>query len=390
MHIQDAVHGYIKLNSEEKAVIDTPQMQRLRKIQQLGLSSLVYPSASHSRFEHSLGVMELSDRFAENLKLSDHKKQEIRMAALLHDSGHGPFSHVSERVAEKQGYSHEDFSCRKIEELEDKYSNDPERLKSIIRGETEFGKIVAGDIDADRMDYLMRDSLNSGVQHGEIDAETIIRLAKMEDEKIVFSRKAVSALENLFTSRFHMLKTLYRHHTVQIADKMLERALADLANEIDIEDLMELNDYETHNLLLKSEGVSKRLYSRVNSRELYKRALVWDIDDVSREGLKSLEERIDNPREIEKEIAEECGIKDDKIILDKPETPEIIDIDVYIQKNGELKNLKNVSPITSSLEKAEWRNTQLKIYSPSENLEEVREASVNILSGYKNVLEEFL
>ena len=165
MDIKDPIHGYIKLNDDEKKLLDSPQVQRLRRIRQLGLSSQVYPGATHTRFQHSLGVMSLAGRFADSLNLDEDKKQEIRTAGLLHDTGHGPFSHASENVAEKRDIDHEDISCNVVDQLSGKINSDTDRVKKIIKGELEIGQTVAGDIDADRIDYLMRDAHNSGLNH---------------------------------------------------------------------------------------------------------------------------------------------------------------------------------------------------------------------------------
>jgi HD superfamily phosphohydrolase len=389
-HIEDALHGYIELSDEEIGVLDSPEMQRLRRIRQLGLSSLVYPSATHTRFQHSLGVMHLAGRFAESLGLDDRRTRELRIAGLLHDSGHGPFSHVSERIAEKRGRSHEDFSCRVVETLEDTYSVDQERLKKIIQGELEIGQVVAGDIDADRMDYLMRDSHSSGLEHGEIDTDTIIRLAEIDSRRLVFNHKAVQALESLFTSRFQMIKTLYNHHATLIAEKMLQRSLEDyVERESTVDEMMQEDDYTMHSKLLDAEGEAEELYTRIRDRDLYKRALVWTSEDVPREGLKSLEDRIENPGQVEKKIAEEAGVEESRVIIDTPETPEIQEIDVRIKKNGNLRNLKDESPIPDALTEAEWRTVAMKVYCPRENVQEVHEAAKKVLKDYTRVLENY-
>lgn len=387
-HIRDSIHGYIELSDEEKDIIDSPQMQRLRRVRQLGLSSLVYPSATHTRFQHSLGVMHLAGEFADSLDLDDERTKELRAAGLLHDSGHGPFSHASEVVAEHHGLSHEDLSCRKVDELEDRFSADPERVKKIIRGELEIGQVVAGDIDADRMDYLMRDAHSSGLEHGNIDTATIIRLASIDSRRLVFEEKAIQALESLFTARFHMIRSLYRHHTSNLAEKMLQRALEDYTT--DIEDMMSMDDYEAHNALLSSEGPSEKLYRRIKDRDLYKRALVWDENDLPREALKSLEKRIQNPRRIEKEIASEAGVEEHEVVIDKPDTPGIQDIDVKVKKDSGVEKLADNSPIIGSLEEAEWRMVEMRVYSPEGKREEVRKAAEKVLKDYTSVLEGYL
>ncbi|MFB6291765.1 MAG: HD domain-containing protein [Candidatus Nanohaloarchaea archaeon] len=389
-HVKDALQGYIELDDEETQVIDSPEMQRLRRIQQLDGADLVYPSATHTRFQHSLGVMHLAGKFAESLDLDDERQKELRIAALLHDSGHGPFSHASELVAEKHGRSHEDFSCEVVDSLEKRYSVDPERVKRIIRGELEIGQVVAGDIDADRMDYLMRDAHSSGLEHGHIDADTIIRLAEIDSRRLVFSSKAVQALESLLTSRFHMYKTLYMHHTVVIVRKMLERALEDFAGREGVEELMSMDDRTAHTRLLEAGGDAEKLYSRVTERRLFKRALVWDEHDLERESLKTLEDQIDEPGKLEERIAEEAGVEPRHVIVDPPQTPEIQDINVKVKKKGEVMNLSELSPVPEALTDAEWRTVSMNVYTPEEHIPAVKEAASEVLSDYTRVLGKYI
>ena len=390
MEIEDALHGYIKLNDQEKKVLDSPQVQRLRRIRQLGLSSLAYPSATHTRFQHSLGVMHLAGEFADSLKIGAGRKKELRIAALLHDSGHGPFSHASEVVSEEKGLSHEDRSCKIVEKVSNKFQADEDRVKKIIKGELEIGQVVAGDIDADRMDYLMRDAHGSGIDHGHIDYDTIIRCAEIDSRRLVFNNKAVSALESLFTARFHMINTLYYHHTAVIAEKMLQEALRNLVDkDLSVDDMMEMDDYEAHCKLMESEGASKKIYSKIKDRELYKRALVWDSDSLDRKGLKILENRIEDPKEIEKRISEVADVKEEEVIVDVPKTPEIKDINVKIKKNSEVRSFEEFSPVPKALTDAEWRNVALKVYCPKKELENVRNASEQVLKQYKNRLDQY-
>jgi len=373
MEVQDAVHGYIKLSEEEKRIVDSPSFQRLRRIRQLGFTSLIYPSATHTRFQHSLGVTHLTGKFADSLNLKDEKRKELRLAALFHDTGHGPFSHVSEMMSKQYGVSHEDFSCEVIDRLEDLYSVDRYRLHRIIRGDLEIGQIVAGDIDADRMDYLVRDAHATGVKHGEIDVDTIIRLAEIDSRRLVYDEKAVTSLESLLASRFHMTKSVYKHHAVEIAEKMVQRALDNHLEDNRLERVMRLDDYDAHNELLESEGVSHKLYERVKNRKLYKRAFIYRGDQ---EELKHLEQRIDSPEEIEREIAERAGVKSHEVIVDPPSTPGITDFGINIKKsNGEVVNMSEMSHFPDMLSEAEWQTVDLKVFSPEEVREEVREAA---------------
>ena len=378
-HVRDPLYGYIELNDAEQDIVDSPEMQRLRRIRQLGLSNLVYPGGTHTRFQHSLGVMHLAGKFAESLNLKEERKKELRIAGLMHDSGHGPFSHASEVVAEQKGLSHEELSCRKVRKLEDKIPADTDRIEKIIHGELEIGQAVAGEIDADRMDYLQRDAYFSGVEHGNIDAETIIRLAEIDSRRLVFDHKAVQALEGLLTARFHMIKSVYTHHASQIAEKMLQRSLENYVEQGNsVERMMKLDDYEAHSQLMNSKRTAKNLYSRIKDRKLYKRALVWDIDDLAQTQLEELEKDIDE-KELEKEIAQEAGLEREKVIADKPWTPEIQHLDIKVKKNGKVRNMKHYSPIPEALTEAEWRLVNMAVYSPEGEVEKVREAADKVI-----------
>ncbi|QKQ98103.1 HD domain-containing protein [Candidatus Nanohaloarchaea archaeon] len=376
--IRDSLHGYIQPSEEEWAVLDSPEMQRLRRIRQMGLSPLVYPSGTHTRFQHSLGVMHIAGRFAESLNLNEQRTKEVRMAGLLHDIGHGPFSHASETVAEQKGLSHEEISCRKVDKLEDKFSVSADRVKKMIRGELEVGQIVAGDIDADRMDYLQRDAHTSGVEYGHIDSDTIIRLAQIDSRRLVFDYKAVQALEALLTARFHMIKSVYVHDTSRIAEKMLERALEDYVQKNSLEKMMGMDDYTAHTELLNSSGVAEKYYSRIKDRKLFKTALSWDVENRSREELERLEEKIDE-KQLEKEIAETAAVPQEKVITSKPWTPEIKDIDIKVKRGSKVQKLSSYSPIPEALSRAEWRLVDMNVYTDQARKAKVREAAEQVL-----------
>ena len=374
--VQDSVHGYISLSSSEARVIDTEVFQRLRRIEQLGMTSLVYPSANHTRFQHSLGVLHMAGRFAESLGVDDKVERELRMAGLLHDVGHGPFSHASERVAEKNGISHEDLSCKKVDRLEDVLPVSADRVKKIIRGELEIGKVVAGDIDADRMDYLQRDSHFSGVNYGNIDADTIIRIAEIDSRRVVFDYKGVQALESLLTARLHMIKSVYLHKTCRIAEKMLERALEQFCQETDVREMMKLDDYEAHTQLKKFEEETG-LYSKLSRRELFKTALRKETSKLGESKFESLSSK--SQRDIEELIASEAGINSRNVLVDLPSPKEREKLDVRVKKDGKIRKLDDISSIASSVLETEKNMLDLGIYCPESKIEKVKPAAKNFL-----------
>jgi HD superfamily phosphohydrolase len=333
--------------------------------------------------------MHLAGKFAESTDLSSGMRKKVRYAGLLHDSGHGPFSHASEVIAEKKGYSHEDLSCQVVDGLEDRIPVDVSEIKEMIRGEHELA-IVAGDIDADRMDYLMRDAHFSGLEYGMIDYETLISSAEWNENQLVFNDRAVPALESLFTSRFHMIKTLYTHHAATIAEKMLQRSLEALLEEKDIGEIMKMDDYTAHAELLNAENHASDIYSRIRDRELFKTVLEWKEHEVNREGLKLMEKRIENPRKLEEEVAEEANVDKHHVILDPPSTPKLNDINVQIKSEDSVKRLEDVSPLPNSLTDTEGRTVSMKVYAPEEHREDVRKASKNVLKNYRNALGDYI
>ena len=195
--IRDPVHGLISLRPDERyllELIDTPEFQRLRRIRQLGVSNITYPGAEHTRFAHSLGVMSFTGRILDHLKARYRSHQEIfnlievhertiKAAALLHDTGHGPFSHMMERSF-KSTASHEQRTvliitdpASKVSQVLKNHGIDPDQVRAVIDGTFPvhfLRDIVSSQLDADRMDYLLRDALMTGVEYGRYDAEWII------------------------------------------------------------------------------------------------------------------------------------------------------------------------------------------------------------------------
>ena len=229
--IRDSVYGDISLNKFEEQIMDMPQFQRLRRIKQLGLISLIYPGANHTRFEHSIGTMNLGSKLATELELSNDEIELIRISALLHDIGHGPFSHVSEGVL---SVPHEELTKYVITKtsmrdlLEEKFNvND---IVDIVNGKGYLGPIVSGELDVDRMDYLLRDSHNTGVAYGVIDYERIISNLKLEDG-LILNIKGVQAAEGALVSRYFMYPSVYQHHTTRIVNSMFRRSLRKIIND---------------------------------------------------------------------------------------------------------------------------------------------------------------
>ncbi|MGW8179029.1 MAG: HD domain-containing protein, partial [bacterium] len=187
--IKDPIHGYIELNKQEINIIDSPEFQRLRRLRQLSAAFLTYPGAEHTRFHHSLGVLHVAGKIAQRLVNSEaitgEEALKLRMGGLLHDIGHGPFSHLFEEVIEKRDLNHEQMSTKIIKEtgiadILHENGMDPEEMSTLSIGQHEnkkpyMNQVIAGQFSADVLDYLPRDSYFTGVEYGKVDIDRLVR-----------------------------------------------------------------------------------------------------------------------------------------------------------------------------------------------------------------------
>jgi len=227
--INDPVYGFISItNNLVFKIIEHPWFQRLRRIKQLGLTHYVYPSAIHTRFQHALGCMHLMTETLDVLKskghiITDEEKEGVLVAILLHDIGHGPFSHTLEQSI-VIGLSHEDLSLLIIHEMNIEFDN---RLSLAIEIFTDqypkrfLHQLVSSQLDMDRLDYLSRDSFFTGVAEGTISAHRIIKMLTVSNDELVVESKGIYSIENFIISRRLMYWQVYFHKTVMAAEYML-------------------------------------------------------------------------------------------------------------------------------------------------------------------------
>ncbi|NUN13641.1 MAG: HD domain-containing protein [Myxococcales bacterium] len=239
---RDPVHDIISFDlatpSEATvyALLNTPEVQRLRRIRQLGMTFLVYHGAEHSRFCHSMGVTHLALKYYDRLFAGRHADEfdrtTVAAAALLHDIGHGPFSHVMERIT---GVHHENTTLEIIDDpgsqshqilaaVDTTLPNRVGRLlqKQGLGQETILSDIVSSQLDADRLDYILRDAAATGVRIGTYDLARIIGMAELRDERITVHQRALEAVEGYLIARFHMYKQVYLHRAGRAAERMLD------------------------------------------------------------------------------------------------------------------------------------------------------------------------
>ncbi|HYV44141.1 MAG TPA: HD domain-containing protein [Myxococcaceae bacterium] len=318
MRIRDPIHGTIAVSDEERAVIDTRFYQRLRGVRQLGFGDMAFPGATHTRHAHSLGAMHVSSRMfdavAASADLPDAARARfraaVRLAVLCHDLGHMPLSHASEKIAPARASlklpawlgpssgqaSHEDFTFKIVldggvgECIRERFAPlafGPEEVVSLISGAAPPGgldfehrgvdyapllrAIVSGEMDADRMDYLLRDSLFSGVNYGRYDLDWIVQNlgAAVRDGKayLALARQAAFAFEDFLLSRYHMFLSVYYHHTTVNFDHMLRRWYEEAAGEFEVptalEQFLECDDGALWQALRRSSnGWARRIVAR--------------------------------------------------------------------------------------------------------------------------------
>ncbi len=228
-YVYDELHGFIPLNELELKIIDTPTFQRLRRIKQLAQAWYVYPGAVHTRFSHSLGTFMLAKILSIKLVseglINNDDAKILKIASLLHDIGHTPYSHaLEEYFSRRYGISHEDISKWVIEndpyitEVLDNYGIDPKEVSATIQGLHKciaINELLSSDVDVDRLDYLLRDALHTGVAYGLIDKDRIVQTLTIDDYGYVaIPAKSVQAIESFYIARLHMYRAVYYHKTI--------------------------------------------------------------------------------------------------------------------------------------------------------------------------------
>jgi len=231
--INDPVYGFISIpNDLVYNLVGHPWFQRLRNIRQLGLSSLVYPGAVHSRFQHCLGAMYLTGQAvhtlrSKDIRISAAEEEAVLAAILLHDIGHGPFSHALEHSL-IEDMPHETMSLLIMEELNNAMGGKLTDAIAVFRGEYPrrfFHDLVTGQMDMDRLDYLRRDSFFTGVIEGSVGSDRIIRMLNVSDDRLVVDEKGIYSVEKFLIARRMMYWQVYNHRTVVSAEKLLTSLL---------------------------------------------------------------------------------------------------------------------------------------------------------------------
>lgn len=364
--IKDSVHDHIAVTGVAEDLLDTPMVQRLRHIKQLGTVQFVYPSANHTRFEHSLGVYHLADRALAELGIEGREAERIRAAALLHDVGHGPFSHnIEELTYRHTGKYHDDvdelLAAGEVGEILRTHDLDPAHIAGLVAGEGQFGQLVSGELDVDRMDYLVRDAHHTGVPYGTIDAERLLRELTFVDGELVLDEGNVQTAESLLLARALMNPTVYMHPVARISKAMLRRASEQLVATTDLSG-HELRRMDDHDLLvaLRQTPETATFADRFDARRLLKRAVWAERQHVPDELVGADHEEI---RSLEATIAHRAAVDEADVIIEIPDEPSIRESTTRVVVNDEIRNLGEQSPLVSALRTAHHGQWRLGVYS---------------------------
>jgi len=378
--VRDPLHGDISITGCVADLLETPEVQRLYNIKQLGFAHLVFPGAHHTRFEHSLGASSIAARMSETLGLTDEERNLCTCAALLHDIGHGPFSHTLESILlEEFGVDHVDLTEKlivgeyeivdtkerrfihapRVHQILERYHLDDKELVRMIRGKTKKayrGQLLNSTIDVDQVDYLIRDAYYTGVAYGMIDVQRILQTLMIHQGNLMIQRKGVSVVENILMARALMYSSVYFHKTVRIAELMLSKALENLS-ETEPFEFFRLTDAELMSALRTMNPYQQEIVTRLKYRELFKQTYVASSQDLDKEQIKMVKkfESLPQRRQKERELEDALHIPKGHVILDIPRPellraePRIYKTDIEVNDRGKVKSLDDFTPIARAI-----------------------------------------
>jgi len=379
--VRDPIHGNIQIRDYFVDLLETPEIQRLYNIKQLGFAHLVFPGAHHTRLEHSLGTYKIASQISEILNLEDSEKDIVTCAALLHDIGHGPFSHTLESILmEKFGVDHVDLTeklilgeyeifesdekkfiqSQSVNQILDKNNMDKEAIVKIIRGKTYrksyLSQILNSTIDADQLDYLIRDAYYTGVAYGMIDIERLLQTLTIHEDNLTIKRKGVSVVENILMARSLMYSSVYFHKTVRIAELMLSKALEELTDTEPFE-FFRMTDAEIINKLKKMGDFQYEIVTRLKYRKLFKQAYSASFYELNKQDMNVIKdlEDVNVRRQKERELENAFDIPKGHLIIDIPRLellkaePRIDKTDISVIDRDKVKKLDDFTPIAKAI-----------------------------------------
>lgn len=355
--IRDPLWNTIVLDEVARRLIDTAVFQRLRYVRQLGLAHLVYPGATHTRFEHALGAYHLARRTIAVLEerreldtVADATERAVVIAAaLLHDVGHHPFSHALEEI----GAQHHEEAARPLittgaiaNELRASIAPDaPERVYALIRGQSTspLQGLISGSLDLDKIEYLKRDAFMCGVPYGEIDVDRLVNALTIipatpgtasARTTIGVLEKGLSALESLLFAKYQMYRNVYWHHAVRSATAMYKRLVDDAIRERALDE-SELSSLTDEGLLHALEATgTPPLLDALRNRSLYKRAFECAAGDLAEGTGDWIASDLERVRATENQLARDLDLEPGELLLDFPEKPQMLGLDLPVRLRG--------------------------------------------------------
>ena len=408
LDIIDPIHDFVRVYDNELKIIDTPIFQRLRRIRQLSGAHLIYPGAQHTRFEHSLGVMHIASMagqaLAEKGVVSFDDIQNLRLAGLLHDIGHGPFSHLFEEIfEEKRKISHEDLGRdiilkTEIGDIISKNGFDKKLVTKLAFGDSKLqfmNEIISGALSADMMDYLLRDGYFTGAEHAKIDHHRLTHSLDVYKNKLALDKSSLVNFETMMISRYQMFKAVYFHKTVRAGEVMLLEAI-DLAegelglSSMNLDEYLQLSDdvilakllnLPEHNSKLKA---SKKIATDYLNRNLFK-----SVFESTLTGKAITKKRM---QELRGEISKKSKIDINEIFVDSSNTPSIplspskkeSKSIILLESNGNKTTAKEI--LISQIQLVSVMSGFMKIlrvYTPAKNRKKVEIAAKSILGDLK-------
>jgi HD superfamily phosphohydrolase len=358
--VRDPLWNNIRLDQLALALVDTRAMQRLRYVRQLGLAHLVYPGATHTRFEHALGTHHLARRTLGILQergdlasLAPEEPTIVSAAALLHDIGHYPFAHALEEIGAPH---HEDVGRELITSgevariLTSIAADAPTRVAALVRAKSDspLQGLVSGSLDLDKIEYLKRDAHMCGVPYGEIDVDRLINslaLVTLNESgrarRVVgITEKGLSALESLLFAKYQMYRNVYWHHAVRSATAMYKRAVGSAlaSGALDVNRLPSFTDEQLLQHL--ADVAPSEMLTRLRERRLYKRAFECPAAELPEDAGEWIASDPARTASAEHDLAKELGLADGEVLLDFPEKTQMLDLDLPVQlRSGEVLRL---------------------------------------------------
>jgi len=407
--IKDPVHGYVYITEPEKKIIDSYPLQRLRRLRQLAGSDYVYPGANHTRFEHCIGVMYLAGKVVKNPNISmlinDREVDAIRISALLHDVGHGPFSHVFEHLLiKKLNKTHEDMTSWLIENSEigiklSEMGFNPKEISTLAVGKLKqpgkafLDQIISSAVDVDKQDFIVRDTFHTGAEYGFIDVFRLIHALNVLGENLAVEIGAISAIEAFMIARIESFKSIYFHRVGRAAQIMLATAMEKADDELGLtafktpEDYLALDDYTVWTALKKCDP-SKNIIDDLEKRKMLKCAYertFYEKDTMVSNifGLETYRKQMQN------EIAQEAKVDPETVVIDVPTVPSVpyhnavlmesMEVPVFSKNPINGKKAYKLSEASKIIESLKGFINILRVYTNETNRTKVEKATVKIL-----------